>query len=597
MKLLRLTLLGFLYFLLTPAAFASEAYLTRFTSYMAWSQQLPTTPSPAFLEFIHEKKPLSQKLREKWLYDLAQRSDWHSYITYYQPSSDLSLQCYAQFALYQEGKQQEAIQTSKNLWLTGNSQPPACDKLFSLLFKENVFNDTFIYERARLALENRNYTLATYLLKKLSTQSMIASTLDAIHQHPKKIAQLKPGPLNSDLYLYGLKRRLLSNIDEANHLWQEAKTKGLLNEEQQQRFLTQIALYKSVRNKTDAPSWFNKIKQEFMSEPLLEWQIRFALKKHQWAQVEKLILRSSNKQAPGWQYWLARALDAQGRHTDAINIYQKLAPSRQYYGFLASIRLKQPLQFQQENVNVNTQSLTIYKPIIQQIATLYKTKQMSNVSKLTNDFSSELPKEEKSAFVYWLAKELHWVSKSVYLSNDDELINQLSLRFPLAYQDEVKQQSKRYGIPQALIFAIIRQESAFRDDAISYAGAHGLMQLMPATATWISKLHHITYNNKQQLFSFPKNIHLGVAYLNHLAKHYDNQLILVVAAYNAGPTQVRKWLNAEPLQEADIWIETIPYFETRNYLKSVISYYAVYQHQLHEKPNLDAFMKPYKDSP
>jgi len=558
---------------------------------MSWAQELPTTANPAFLYFIYEKKPLSQKLREKWLYALAQKNDWHSFILHYKPSNDLSLQCYAQFALYQEGKQQEAIQLSKKLWLTGHSQPPACDKLFILLFKENAFDDQLIYQRTKLALENQNYPLATHLLKKLHHPSNLISTLDKIHQHPKQTAQLRAGELNSDLYLYGLKRLLIRNIDKANDLWQQARAKGLLNEQQQQQLITYIALYKSIHNKNDAPNWFAKIKQEFMSESLIESRIRLALKTEQWAKVETLIKQLSTQDTPCWQYWLARAIDAQGRHTDAVAIYQKIAPFRNYYGFLASIRLKQPFQFQDEKMNTDAHILTTYKLITQQIKTLYVSKQTTAASRLVNDFISELPKNEKSTFVHWLASDLHWFDKTIYLSNDRDLSNQLTLRFPLAYQEDIQQQSKRYHIPEALIYAIIRQESAFRDDAISYAGAHGLMQLMPDTAAWISKIHHITYHNKQQLFSFTKNIHLGVAYLSHLAKNYNNQFVLVVAAYNAGPTQVRGWLNSQPIKEGDIWIETIPYFETRNYLKSVVAYYLVYQYLLQKKPTLDAFIK------
>ncbi len=576
--------------IVNSVAYASEAYLQRFNHYQSWSQQLPSTPTPDFLEFIHENKPLGTKLREKWLYDLAQRNDWHTYLLHYQPSNDLSLQCYAQFALYQEGEKQKAAENSKKLWLTGESRPPACDKLFTLLLNDKAFDEQMIHARVKLALAERNFSLATYLLKK--NEPHIASQLDAIHQSPKRIQQLKSGNLDAELYLYGLKRLLLQNIDSANLLWQQAKARGLLNEAQQQQFIAQIAIYKSVRNKKDASTWFTRIKQEFMNESLLEWQIRFALKKYQWAEVERLIQRSSNRDTPIWQYWLARSKEARGQRTEAVQIYKKLAMCRNYYGFLSSLRLHQPLEFAHEVSNINTSSLVIYKPVTDQLKTLYNTKQTSTASKLANDFASELPKDEKSAFVHWLASDLGWIGKSVYLSNDEELNNQLALRFPLAYRSEIKQQSQRYHVSEALIYAIIRQESAFRDDVVSYAGAHGLMQLMPKTASWISKLHHISYQNKQQLFTLTKNIHLGVAYLSHLSKNYHQQLLLTVAAYNAGPTQVRAWLNAYPLKEADIWIEVIPFNETRNYIKSVMSYYAVYQFQLKEKPNLDGFMKP-----
>jgi soluble lytic murein transglycosylase len=581
--------LSMLFSLSCSKLYASELYLQRFNRYLNWSQQLPSTPTSDFLEFIHEDKPLSIKLREKWLYELAQRNDWHTYLSHYQTSSDLSLQCYAQFALYQEGDKQKAAQNAKKLWLTGESRPPACDKLFTLMLNDNMFDHDLVETRVKLALAERNFSLATYLLKK--NEPKLALELDTIQQSPKHIQQLKPGYLNAEFYLYGLKRLLFQNVDNANQLWQQAKARGLLNEAQQQEFIAQIALYKSVKNKKDADHWLARIKQEFMSESLLEWRIRFALKKYQWAEVERLIHQSKNQDTPIWQYWLARSKEARGQHSEATEIYKKLAPCRHYYGFLSSLRLHQPLQFSHEEPHINMQALSIYKPVTEQLRTLYVNKQTLAASRLANDFSSELPKDEKSAFIYWLAHDLGWVGKSVYLSNDEALNNQLILRFPLAYRNEIKQQSQRYQVPEALIYAIIRQESAFRDDVVSYAGAHGLMQLMPKTASWISKMHHISYQNKQQLFGLRKNIHLGVAYLSHLSKNYQKQLLLTVAAYNAGPTQVRSWLNAYPLKEADIWIEVIPFNETRNYIKSVMSYYAVYQFELKEKPNLEAFIK------
>lgn len=107
------------------------------------------------------------------------------------------------------------------------------------------------------------------------------------------------------------------------------------------------------------------------------------------------------------------------------------------------------------------------------------------------------------------------------------------------------------------------------------------------------KIHRIAYSNRVQLFLTPKNITLGVAYLRQLANHLDNHPLLMVAAYNAGPRQVNTWLNVQPLQQADIWIECIPYYETRNYVKNVMAFYAVYQYRLNQKPDLSAFMRPY----
>jgi soluble lytic murein transglycosylase len=592
MTFIRLIYLGF-YLLVSTLSYADQAYLNRFNAYQAWSNQLPTTPNPAFLTFISQKAPLSQKLREQWLYALAQQQHWDTYLNYYQPSNDSSLVCYKNFALYQQGQQNIAIANSKKQWLTGDSLPPACDKLFILMINENIFDNELITKRIKLALEKRNAPLASYLLRKIkhTTTNHDEKTFEIIQQNPTRITQLKTGGLNSDFYLYGLKRLLSRNLDHATRLWQQAQQQGLLNEKQQQDFLAQIAIQKAVRDQQDASTWLQKIKPFYMNETLLEWKIRFALKNRRWANVESLIKQSTNRNSACWQYWLARALDAQGKHADAVVIYQTLAKTRQYYGFLASNRLNMPFQFAHENMTIDKKTLDVYKPITNDIKKLYQSKQTLAASKLTNNFFSELPKNEKIAFINWLEHDLHWVGKAVYLSNHEDLTNQLTLRFPLAYQQDIKQQSTHYHVPEALVYAIIRQESAFREDVISFAGAHGLMQLMPSTAKWISKLHHIPYQDKKQLFTSFKNIHLGVAYLQQLAKHFHNHPLFMVAAYNAGPKQVNHWLQSQPHEQSDIWIETIPYYETRNYLKSVMSFYLVYQYRLGQKPSLSDFTK------
>ncbi len=164
------------------------------------------------------------------------------------------------------------------------------------------------------------------------------------------------------------------------------------------------------------------------------------------------------------------------------------------------------------------------------------------------------------------------------------------MRFPLAHKNYVEQYSKQYDVPEALIYAIIRQESAFRSQVISPVGAHGLMQLMPKTAQHVARREHISYQGTRDLFSSKKNINLGTAYLSELAKRFENNPLLMVAAYNAGPHQVKRWLKTHPIKEIDIWIDTLPWAETRNYLKSVMAFYAVYQHRLHKTPSLASFI-------
>ena len=578
----------------TAFATSGQDYLNKFMKYSQWNQNLPISPDQTFLAFIDNTSPLSQKLREKWLYQLAHNKDWATYSQHYQDSTDINLQCYAQIALYEQGMRQQAVQTAKQLWLSGKSAPKACDDLFALLLKHKEFDEQLISQRIVLALEQHNLMLTTYLLKQFTPPRLSEiQLLMSIYQKPTRIMQLQPSELHSELYLYGLKRMVTINMDEAIQLWQLAKTKQFLNDAQQQAFLAHVALYKSMRNSPDAPDWFAKVKPAFYNDVLLDWQIRYALKFKQWPRVERLINDSHDKDIPCWQYWLARALAAQGMNEKAVAIYENLAKTRNYYGFLASTRLKKAFSFENEPAISDKQVLLPYQPFTDQIKALYASKQALQASRLLNDFVSELPKNDKSALIYWLDHDLLWHGKSVYLSNNEQLNNQLSLRFPLAYRETVATHAKNYQIPQELVYAIIRQESTFRDDAVSSAGAEGLMQVMPATARTISKLDKIAYFDKKQLFSSQMNINIGVAYLQQLAKRYDKNQLLMIAAYNAGPKQVTYWLKNHPPKEIDIWIETLPWHETRNYLKNIIAFYAVYQYRMQEKPDLTPFMKDF----
>lgn len=570
---------------------SGQAYMDRFNAFTAWYQNIPIVPSAAFLEFVKGSTPLSNKLRDKWLYELARIKDWQQYAAYYQPTSDINLVCYNQIARYNLGHEAEVLKTSASIWLNGDSLPKVCTTLFDILLKNNDFNQSLITQRMALALDKHNVQLARYLLKQYKIPRLKeAERLSTIQQRPSSISSLPPGGFSSYFYLYGLKRLVSQNMDQALKFWAQPQTKHIMNESHQQAFLAHVAVYKAMRNNPDALSWFKKVKPHYYTEVFSDWQIRFALKNRDWAQASTLITKASNKNLPCWQYWLARSLEQQGKKEEAQALYEPLAQSRQYYGFLASIRLHKKPSFTNEKTVTDLSVLKPYQPVISQIQALYNAKQIPQASRLLNDFISELPKDEASALVYWVDSKLQWHGKSVYLSNNDLLNNQLSLRFPLAYQNAVTLYSKQYSVAPEFVYAIIRQESSFREDAVSTAGARGLMQVMPRTASVVSKASKITYNNQNQLFLSQKNINIGIAYLQQLTKRFSNHPILVAAAYNAGPRQVVYWLKNHPPKEIDLWIETLPWQETRNYLKNVMAFAIVYQYRLNQKPDLSNFL-------
>lgn len=571
---------------------SGKEYLNKFMKYSEWSEHLPRNPDEEFLAFVDGHSPLSNKLREKWLYQLTYNKDLKTFSQHYQPSNDLNLQCYEQLALYQQGHSSQVLQSIPTLWLRGQSDSKTCGKLFSLLLINHEITENQITQRLLLALEARNVDLAVYLLKQYAPARLSdIALLLAIQKKPSQVTLLNPDPIHSEFYLFGLKQMASVKLEQALHLWESNNTQKMLNHSQQQAFIAHVAILKAMHNHPDAPSWFAKVEPTFYTDNLLDWEIRFALKYHQWHRIEHLISYSKNKNTPCWNYWTARALEEQGQKIKATAIYQDLAKSRNYYGFLSSQRLNTSLSMENEPAITNNQALFSYRSFLDEIKALYLSKHSSEASRKLNDFLSELPKNEKSTVISWIAYDLQWHGKAVYLSSTDELNNQLSLRFPLAYQTIIKKIAKHYNISPALIYAIIRQESAFRDDAASEVGAQGLMQIMPSTAHVIAKEHKIPYSDKKELLSTSKNIFIGTAYLQQLSKHYHQHPILMVAAYNAGPGQVAYWLKNHPPKDIDIWIETLPWFETRNYLKNILSFYAVYQYRLNEKPDIKPFLQ------
>lgn len=574
---------------------SGNAYLERFTAYTTFSQNLPTTATPDFINFISEDKPLSNKLRTLWLYELGKTQNWALFSQYYQPSPNVILICYKELARYHLGQEAEALQAANTLWLTGDTQPGACTLLFQLLLKSPGFRENRIHQRIALALEKRNLSLALYLLKLYKEpRTLTAQRLQTIHNNPNTISYLEKSELSSTFYLYGLKKLVATNINKAIELFQTNKTQQMLNEGQQQSFLAHLALYKALRNQEDASFWFGKIKKAYYTDTLLEWQIRYALKRQDWKSVKQYIEYYQDKENPCWQYWLARATAQLGDSAKAQAMYETLANTRNYYGFLASLQLKKSPTFHDEKTTTHFRSLTPYKPVLDNIQSLYTQNNTLEASRVLNDFISELPKDEASALLYWVDTHLGWHGKSVNLSNNETFNNQLTLRFPLAHQNAVLTHTKQYALPEALVYAIIRQESAFKEDVVSSAGAKGLMQLMPATAFMVAKQEKIPYAHEKQLFMSQKNINLGVAYLSQLAKRFDKHPVFMAAAYNAGPKQVKQWIQNHPPKQMDIWIETLPWQETRNYIKNIVAFYAVYQYRMQLKPNLKPLMKAFK---
>ena len=293
-----------------------------------------------------------------------------------------------------------------------------------------------------------------------------------------------------------------------------------------------------------------------------------------------------------WRYWRARALTALGRIEEAS--WAEIATERDYYGFLAADRIGAPYRIVQDAAGASAERL-------RRIGSMggFRRAREFHVLGLRNGFNREwrhlvgrLDGKDLTA-AGELALRNGWHFEAIRAAARAGALDRLDLRFPIAWEHEVAAAAREHGIDPAWVLATIRMESAFRPRARSPAGALGLMQIMPATGRRIARVAGVRHRGSRTLLDPRQNIRLGVAYLRRLLDRMDGNPALASASYNAGPHRTDRWLAAGAGLEPELWVEFVPYTETRRYVKRVLEYRIVYQHRLRSRSDrLSALLVP-----
>jgi soluble lytic murein transglycosylase len=574
--------------------YASVQYMEKFNQYRYWNTHLPPQTDPNLLQFLHQPGPLAHQLNEKWLLFLGEKQNWPALAQYYQPSNSTTLQCYAATAYWQTNQRDKAIRIATPLWLDGHNKPQACQAIFQSLVHDPQWRNQYWSKRISKALDEKELLLARQLLHHGSQiDQMAADNFWRIHTQPEYFVKLPSSPWRGEQTLYALKRMIELNRKNVMTYYHRAIGNSLLNHDQTQRLHAHMALYHFMRNDAQGHDWLTKVSSPYISTSLLEWQMRYNLLHQKWSTVETTIHRMAKPYTPEQTYWLAQAEKHLNQSELSKQHLRELAKQRNYYGFLASNELNIPPSFQENPRCTQTILPYEYHDLQQEIKQLYSTKTIGRAAGLLHDFMLELPSSEKCSLVHWVSDDLNWPTEAIVLSNEPGLINQLSVRFPTKYSDFIKHRAQQFHLDPAFVYAIIRQESAFHPQVVSPVGARGLMQMMPRTAKLITQNYHIPYRLDEELFTPYKNIEIGTQYLAHLSKLFGQHPLLIAAAYNAGPQAVYKWINLFPAPNVVTWIDTLPWKETRNYLKNIIAFQIIYQHRLGYHPSMKNLIKPF----
>ncbi|HEY3698769.1 MAG TPA: transglycosylase SLT domain-containing protein [Spongiibacteraceae bacterium] len=537
----------------------------------------------------------AEQLRNQWLAFLAENKaadndQWAQFLQYYRAANASKLQqCWFIEALHRTDQKEQALRETGKIWLT-TDMPDACDSAFKRWLDSDQRNEILVWKRLQLALERKQETLARFLAVQIrEPYKLQAEYALLLYREPAVLNNLLPQiarqPEASATIALALKNFARSDIDNAQTLWLQTKTAGQLSNEDSNAVRREIGRLQIALNGPDALPWLLQFDPNGEDSYLLEWRLRLALRNGDWPQIEQWIglLSPEIAQTARWNYWRARALAVQNdsaKQKQAADIFAKLAKERSYYGFLAADLLKTNYQLNDEPIAATADIDTVAQlPAILRAREFFMLgEQLSARREWQSALRAMSIAEQQTAAL--LAAQWDWYDQSIRSATQSGSLNDLRLRFPIGYRESMVLAAKNTTLPLQWLFAITRQESAFMADARSPVGALGLMQLMPATARQIARNQH-AHISIDQLLQPETNIRLGSTYLRDLWQRYNGNRVLATAAYNAGPNRIGTILRTQTSAlSTDVWVENLPYRETREYVQSVLAFAVIYAQRL-----------------
>ncbi|MFQ2906979.1 transglycosylase SLT domain-containing protein [Aeromonas allosaccharophila] len=538
----------------------------------------------------HGDTPQSNRLERSYLTYLAQSQQWSQFLRFYpaKPSST-DLLCMHYQALYYTGKPKEALQGAGKIWMSGQSRPDACSPLFQLWQASGQRTQEKIWQRMTLAFEAENPNLIRHLGATLgSGLQSYGDQMVTLFEQPAKAmnpAYFSNNPYSRKLLSLGLTR--YANQEPESVLRQLALFRsrfGLTQAEVkpiERAIARRLLLDRAIAQR----SWVDSTVKKLADPDITELRARLAIWEQDWRGLSGWVkmMPMARQKEDRWRYWMARSLEVQGQQKPARDLYLETANLRGFYGFMAAQRTGVPYRMKNQSVK----HVPDWRTASQRWPFLLRVRELLSMNEIAAARSEWIhnmdrnPVAQRIEFGH-IALNQGWHELAILASIRAEAWDALDLRFPLPLKRTFSQMAQERTMNTSLLYAISRQESALYPLAQSPVGARGLMQLMPATAKETAGKLGVPYRNEQQLFDPAMNIRLGSAYLKRLLDVYDGNRILAAAAYNAGPGRVKRWRDQSDNKPMDVWVESIPYKETRNYVQNVLSFDLIYQHKLQQ---------------
>jgi soluble lytic murein transglycosylase len=536
------------------------------------------TAIDAFLQ-AHAGQPVSRSLRRDWLASLAQRRRWDWFLPRSVDVTDPLLVCDRLEGRLVTGDTAGLGAAVLARWSLPQKQPAECNDVFAWLRQQNLVTPTLAESRVRAALAADNPRLA----REFAADVPVARTAallqwsDLLEAPKTALTVLATHPamaVEADALAAGFEK--LAHTDSAGALDLLPVLLGRqgLTPAVQARLKRAAALGAAYDRDPRAIAAFDGLGPEAVDTQVEEWRVRAALWIGDYERALKEIehMPPSLAAQPRWRYWRARAVAAVAGADAAAPLYKEIAELRDYYGYLAADRLHRgySLNARPSPDDIKTQTAIAAETGLIRAHELFACDMADDAAV---EWTAVLGGAEPAVKIQaaHLAARWGWYAESIASLAQAGEWDDVPLRYPRPYPDAVAMASELAGVPADWIWGVMRQESLYRKDALSRADARGLMQMLPSTAAAVARRWHLPPPRKDDLFDPSVAVPLGAAYLHELLNRYAGQLDVSLAAYNAGAAAVARWLPAKSM-DADIWIENIPYTETRGYVQHIVEH-------------------------
>lgn len=533
----------------------------------------------AYLE-RYDGSAIADRLRNDWLLELGRVRDWNQFDQQYSRfalDDDTQIKCYA--LMSRASKAQAVAEDARALLVAPKDYGEACVALIATLAANGQFGPDDLWAQIRLAAEFNNSAVAQQIAVLMDTP--VARLVDqAMNKPVLTLARgIGQGRAAYESYFIALGRVAKTSSEQAAHAL-VANADGLTPQGQALAW-AQIALQSAQKLEPEAIDYWSRAEGAPLSLDGHQWRVRSALRAGDWKMVQTAVqaMPAALRNDVTWVYWSARANRVAGRTEQAQQQFLSIAAQTNFYGQLALEELGQKITVPAGGVEITPAELA---PVAanQGLRRALKFFDMGLRFEGVREWNWELRKmnERQHLAVAEFARQNNVLDRMVNTSDRTRTEVDFTQRFPSPFRDTMRVTTQSLGMDMAWVYGLIRQESRFIMNARSHVGASGLMQLMPATAQWVAKKIGMADFAQHQVNDIDTNILLGTNYLSMVLSDLDGSQAMATAAYNAGPGRPRSWRSTLPgAVEGAIFAETIPFSETRGYVKNVLSnatYYA-----------------------